>query len=71
MKTNLHQKYKDELDQLGGTDQIEQFAADLAVEDDRQRVTDKDREQALKQMGEMAPPSAVASPTAPPEEGGV
>ncbi|MBB5036825.1 hypothetical protein [Prosthecobacter dejongeii] len=67
MKTKSHQNSKDELDQLGGTDQIEQLAADLAVEDDRQRVTDKDREEALKQMGEMAPPPAVASPTAPPE----
>lgn len=70
MKTKPHQNSQDELDQLGGTDQIEQLAADLAVEDDRQRVTNKDRQQALKQMSEMAPP-AVASPTAPPEEGSV
>lgn len=65
MKTTATHKDDDKLDQLGGTDQIEQLAADIAVEDDRERVTDKDREQALKQMRKMAPP---VRPETPPDE---
>lgn len=65
MKTTATHKDNDKLDQLGGTDQIEQLAADIAVEDDRERVTDKDREQALKQMHKMAPP---VRPDAPPDK---
>ncbi|HAL71216.1 MAG TPA: hypothetical protein DCP71_05525 [Verrucomicrobiales bacterium] len=65
MKTTATHKDDDKLDQLGGTDQIEQLAADIAVEDDRERVTDKDREQALKQMHKMAPP---VRPETPPEK---
>lgn len=63
MKTTATDKDDDKLDQLGGTDQIEQLAADIAVEDDRERVTDKDREQALKQMHKMAPPVRPETPS--------
>ncbi|MES2505606.1 MAG: hypothetical protein V4599_02815 [Verrucomicrobiota bacterium] len=65
MKNTATHKDDDTLDQLGGTDQIEQLAADIAVEDDRERVTDKDREQALKQMRKMAPP---VRPDTPPDK---
>lgn len=65
MKNTATHKHDDALDQLGGTDQIEQLAADIAVEDDRERVTDKDREQALKQMHKMAPP---VRPEMPPDK---
>lgn len=66
MKNTAPHKDDDTLDQLGATDQIEQLAADLAVEDDRDRVTDKDREQALKQMHKMAPPATPETPPAKP-----
>ena len=41
--------------QLGGTDQIEQLAADLALKEDKDHVTDKDRKAALEQMVKMSP----------------
>ncbi|SKA82185.1 hypothetical protein SAMN02745166_00875 [Prosthecobacter debontii] len=56
MKTEKKDLQNDQLDQLGGTDQIEQLAADLAVEENRDRVTNVHREKALRQMEEMATP---------------
>jgi len=56
MKTEKKDLRNDQLDQLGGTDQIEQLAADLAVEENRDQVTNVDREKALRQMEEMATP---------------
>lgn len=53
MKTPAEDKKdQDKLDQLGGTDQIEQLAADIVVEEKRSRVTDADRQRALDQMNE-------------------
>lgn len=62
MKDKNITREDDKLDQLGGTDQVEQLAADLAVKGDREKVTDKDRREALKQLNEIAPP-VIAEPT--------
>ncbi len=55
MKTNPKQAQSDKLSQLGGTDQIEQEAADLAKKDHRSKTTNQDREEAMRQMKERAP----------------
>lgn len=44
--------------QLGSTDQIEQRAADLARKENKTRVTDEERKEALQQMQETSPPPA-------------
>lgn len=56
MKTSSNQNEKDS--QLGGTDQIEQMAADIAKKEHRSKVSDKDRKDALRRMKEMSPPPA-------------
>ncbi len=59
-------KGNDKLSQLGGTDQIEQKAAELAIGQGRSRVTNQDREQALGQLKETAPPPQQPTKTNPP-----
>lgn len=67
MKTHTSKTNDDALDQLGGTDKIEQAAADIAVENGRSCVTNKDRDEALKQMNKTAPPAKSGPPS--PETG--
>lgn len=57
MKNQPATEDPDKLDQLGSTDQIEQRAAELAVKNDRTRVSDKDRREAMEQMQETSPPA--------------
>lgn len=52
-KTTVEEDEKSE--QMGGTDQIEQRAAELTTQEGREQVTDKDREKALQQMHETSP----------------
>lgn len=54
-ETNHHEKEEDS--QLGGTDQVEQLAADLAEQDNHEKVTDEDRKEALQQMVDISPPN--------------
>lgn len=55
MKDKTHSDQKEQNSQLGGTDQIEQRAADIAKEEDHEPVTNEDREEALDEMLETSP----------------
>ncbi|TDU73348.1 hypothetical protein EI77_01818 [Prosthecobacter fusiformis] len=60
MKKHLPSTSQDQDSQLGGTDQIEQMAADLANKENHSKVTDEDRKEALEQMQEMSPPAKTS-----------
>ncbi|MEN3941942.1 hypothetical protein WJU23_11655 [Prosthecobacter sp. SYSU 5D2] len=55
MKKPTQSNDEDQDSQLGGTDQIEQLAADIAHEEDHTQVTDEDRKKAVEQMVERSP----------------
>ncbi len=55
MKNQTTEKEDETREQMGSTDQIEQRAADLTSQKGHDKVTDKDREEALEQMSETSP----------------
>jgi hypothetical protein len=60
MKKPSQTNEDDQDSQLGGTDQIEQLAADMAAKEGHSKVTDQDRKKALEQM-------VTTSPAPPPK----
>lgn len=60
MNSKPDSKTSDKPELLGGTDQIEQLAADLAERQNRTRVTDEDRQKAREQMEAISPQKPVS-----------
>lgn len=60
MNSQSDSKTDEKPELLGGTDQIEQLAADLAERQNRTRVTDQDRQKAREQLEAISPKKPVS-----------